>query len=64
MYATTFQGTFSMSRLNEGTHFPDRRLLRLGMALGSAGEIRRNPQLPGERTMDTALAWNYTLPSK
>lgn len=28
-----------MSRLNEGTPFPDRRLLRLGMALGSAGTV-------------------------
>lgn len=43
VYATTFQETLSMSRLNEGIPFPDRRLVRLSMALsmalGSAGTV-------------------------
>lgn len=57
-----------MSGVSEGTPFPDRRLLRLGMALGSVPGLCRGDPLASAASWradkDTALSWNCTSPSK
>lgn len=57
-----------MSGVSEGTPFPDRRLLRLGTALGSVPGLCRGDPLGSAASWradkDTALSWNCTSPSK